>query len=153
MSHVKNAAGQVAAITTVLLLAACGGSDSIAGPTELTFAPELGIDLSQMTQTASGLYLLDVIVGDGAEAVLGSIVTVQFSGWLTNGVLFDSGLFPFTVVDPRVIPGFNEGTLGMKIGGQRKLVMPPNIAFGSAGGGIIPPNATVVFEITLQTIE
>jgi len=153
MSHVKNAAGQVAAITTVLLLAACGGSDSIAGPTELTFAPELGIDLSQMTQTASGLYLLDVIVGDGAEAILGSIVTVQFSGWLTNGVLFDSGLFPFTVGDPRVIPGFNEGTLGMKIGGQRKLVMPPNIAFGSAGGGIIPPNATVVFEITLQTIE
>ncbi len=148
------------AVLTVGLLvgvAGCllGGDSTNTTPVEDgEFAAVLEINLAEMTLSASGLYWIDTEVGTGDEAVEGVTATVQFSGWLKNGFLFDSGMFTFLLDDEtNVIPGFLEGTLGMKVLGVRKLVVPPHLAWGPTGNGPIPPNATVVFEIELLLVE
>ena len=143
-------------VLLALGLAACG--DSTDPLTNDDFAPELGVDLDAMTQTASGLYYQDLVVGDGAEAVTGSAATVHYEGFLANGNKFDSSRdrdepFTFTVGIGRVIPGFDEGVSGMRGGGSRKLVIPPELAYGESGAGtVIPPNATLVFDIELLEV-
>ena len=104
--------------------------------------------------TASGLRITDLVVGDGAEAISGEVVSVNYRGTLTNGKEFDSsygrGPFQFPLGAGRVIRGWDEGVAGMKVGGKRKLVIPPDLAYGERGaGGVIPPNATLVFEVEL----
>jgi peptidylprolyl isomerase len=142
------------ALAVVLSLAACG-DDGPAGPkdpTELEFAPELGVDLARMTKTSSGLYYQDVLVGDGDEAVQGGWVTVHYTGWLHNGTEFDSSRDgePARFNLSNLILGWREGIPGMRVGGKRKLVVPPHLGYGSTGaGGVIPPNATLVFDIEL----
>ena len=130
------------------LLAACGS--------EVTFPPEfdasLNINLAAMTRTGSGLYYQDLAAGAGNAAKAGDRATVGYSGWLPNGQLFDSGTFPFTVGVGQVVAGFDEGVLGMKVGGKRKLVIPPELGYGNQGIGSIPPNSTLVFEVELQKI-
>ena len=107
------------------------------------------------TTTASGLIIEDLIVGSGAEASAGQEVTVHYTGWLTNGTKFDSSKdrddpFVFPLGGGRVIRGWDEGVQGMKIGGKRKLTIPPELGYGARGaGGAIPPNATLVFEVEL----
>lgn len=108
--------------------------------------------------TDSGLKYEDLIVGDGDEAVVGRKVTVHYTGWLTDGTKFDSSLdrkdpFRFPLGGGRVIRGWDEGVQGMKIGGKRKLTIPPQLGYGAAGaGGVIPPNATLVFEVELLEV-
>lgn len=131
---------------------ACG--DDATGPldpTELEFAASLGVDLTQMIKTASGLYYQDLVVGDGAVAQAGDQVTVHYTGWLHDGTEFDSsvGGDPATFPLGGVIAGWQEGVPGMKVGGKRKLVVPPNLAYGKKGRGSIPGNATLVFDIEL----
>ncbi|MDP1614078.1 MAG: FKBP-type peptidyl-prolyl cis-trans isomerase [Sulfuritalea sp.] len=110
--------------------------------------------MSQIT-TASGLVYEDVLVGEGAEACAGQMVTVHYTGWLTNGSKFDSSKdrndpFRFALGRGQVIAGWDEGVQGMKIGGMRKLTIPPDLGYGARGaGGVIPPNATLVFEVEL----
>jgi len=104
--------------------------------------------------TASGLRITDLEVGSGAEAVSGELVSVNYRGTLTNGKEFDSsygrGPFQFPLGAGRVIKGWDEGVAGMRVGGKRKLVIPPDLAYGSRGaGGVIPPDATLVFEVEL----
>ena len=105
--------------------------------------------------TASGLIIEDLTVGNGAEASAGQHVTVHYTGWLTNGSKFDSSKdrdepFEFPLGGGRVIRGWDEGVQGMKIGGKRKLTIPPDLGYGARGaGGVIPPNATLVFEVEL----
>ena len=105
--------------------------------------------------TASGLVYEDTVVGDGAEAKAGQQVTVHYTGWLTNGSKFDSSKdrndpFEFSLGMRQVIGGWDEGVQGMKIGGTRKLTIPPHLGYGARGaGGVIPPNATQVFEVEL----
>ena len=105
--------------------------------------------------TASGLIIEDLIVGSGAEASAGQEVTVHYTGWLTNGTKFDSSKdrddpFVFPLGGGRVIRGWDEGVQGMKIGGKRKLTISPELGYGARGaGGVIPPNATLVFEVEL----
>ncbi len=143
-------------IGLVIGLASCRSlsTESTAPLDDDEFAPFLGIDLTQMNLSATGLYWLDTTVGTGDEAVAGLTATVLFSGWLKNGTLFDTGTFTFILgPEGNVIPGFLEGTLGMKVEGVRKLVVPPELAWGAAGNGVIPPNATVVFEIELLGVE
>jgi FKBP-type peptidyl-prolyl cis-trans isomerase FkpA len=148
------------AVLTVGLLVGVAGCFGLGDSTNTTtlddgeFAPSLGIDLATMNLSPSGLYWIDTQVGTGDEAVEGLTATVQFSGWLRNGVLFDTGEFTF-FLDPEtnVIAGFLEGTLGMKVEGVRKLVVPPHLAWGPEGNGVIPPNATVVFQIELLNLE
>lgn len=130
------------------LLAGCG--DDITFPPE--FDPSLAIDLAAMTKTPSGLYYQDLAPGSGNAVKVGEQATVRYSGWLPNGKLFDSGSFPFTVGAGMVIEGFDEGVLGMRVGGKRKLVIPPGLGYGNQGQGSIPPNSTLIFEVELQKI-
>ena len=109
--------------------------------------------------TASGLVYEDTVVGEGAEAVAGNYVSVHYTGWLTNGEKFDSSKdrdepFEFPLAQRHVIAGWDEGVQGMKVGGTRKLTIPPQLGYGARGaGGVIPPNATLVFEVELLAIQ
>lgn len=105
-----------------------------------------------------GLIIEDISVGEGMEAVAGKRVTVHYTGWLTDGSKFDSSLdrndpFDFPLGSGHVIRGWDEGVLGMKVGGKRKLTIPPEMGYGARGaGGVIPPNATLVFEVELLAV-
>jgi FKBP-type peptidyl-prolyl cis-trans isomerase FkpA len=107
------------------------------------------------TTTPSGLTIEDLTVGSGAAAAAGQKVKVHYTGWLTNGTKFDSSKdrgdpFEFPLGGGRVIKGWDEGVQGMKVGGKRKLTIPPGLGYGARGaGGVIPPNATLVFEVEL----
>lgn len=108
--------------------------------------------------TSSGLEYGDLQVGEGAEAVAGKTVSVHYTGWLTDGTKFDSSKdrnqpFDFVLGGGMVIRGWDEGVQGMKVGGKRKLVIPPQLGYGARGaGGVIPPNATLVFEVELLDV-
>ena len=103
----------------------------------------------------SGLEIEDQIVGDGEEAVAGQTVEVHYTGWLTDGTKFDSShdrdqTFSFKLGGGQVIAGWDQGVAGMKIGGARKLTIPPELGYGERGaGGVIPPGATLVFKVEL----
>ena len=109
--------------------------------------------------TASGLKYWDLKLGGGAEAVKGKTVSVHYTGWLTNGKKFDSSVdrgqpFGFQIGAGRVIKGWEEGVVGMKVGGKRKLEIPPGLGYGAGGyPGAIPPNATLIFEIELLGVK
>jgi FKBP-type peptidyl-prolyl cis-trans isomerase FkpA len=108
--------------------------------------------------SASGLVYEDVVEGSGDEARAGQYVSVHYTGWLTDGKKFDSSKdrnepFDFPLGARHVIAGWDEGVQGMKVGGTRKLTIPPNLGYGARGaGGVIPPNATLVFEVELLAI-
>ncbi len=103
----------------------------------------------------SGLEIEDQIVGEGEEAVAGQTVEVHYTGWLTDGTKFDSShdrdqTFSFKLGGGQVIAGWDQGVAGMKIGGARKLTIPADLGYGERGaGGVIPPNATLVFKVEL----
>ena len=105
--------------------------------------------------TDSGLIIDDIVVGEGDMAVAGQRVSVHYTGWLTDGKKFDSSKdrndpFEFALGERHVIAGWDEGVQGMKFGGTRKLTIPPSLGYGARGaGGVIPPNATLVFEVEL----
>jgi len=111
------------------------------------------------TTTPSGLIIEDVVVGDGAAAAAGQDVKVHYTGWLTDGIMkgrkFDSSKdrndpFVFPLGAGHVIKGWDEGVQGMKVGGKRLLTIPPALGYGARGaGGVIPPNATLLFEVEL----
>lgn len=112
-----------------------------------------------MTTTASGLQYTDEAVGSGQEAHAGDHVVVHYTGTLTDGRKFDSSRdrnkpFEFPLGAGTVIRGWDEGVAGMKVGGRRRLVIPPQLGYGARGaGGIIPPNATLVFDVELVGIR
>ncbi len=107
------------------------------------------------TTTASGLVIEDLVIGEGALAQSGHNATVHYTGWLTDGTKFDSSKdrndpFAFGLGRREVIAGWDEGVQGMRVGGRRKLTIPPALGYGARGaGGVIPPNATLVFEVEL----
>jgi FKBP-type peptidyl-prolyl cis-trans isomerase FkpA len=109
----------------------------------------------QVVTTTSGLKYADLEVGAGEEAKAGQNVKVHYTGWLTNGKKFDSSVdrgqpFSFPLGRGRVIKGWDEGVAGMKVGGRRKLIIPPELGYGASGaGGVIPPNAELIFEVEL----
>ncbi|WP_296228706.1 FKBP-type peptidyl-prolyl cis-trans isomerase [Ralstonia sp. UBA689] len=114
------------------------------------------------TTTPSGLQYEDVVIGDGAEATAGNYVTVHYTGWLYEngqaGRKFDSSKdrndpFAFPLGAGHVIKGWDEGVQGMKVGGTRKLIIPASLGYGARGaGGVIPPNATLLFEVDLLEV-
>ena len=111
------------------------------------------------SEPAADLKIEDVKVGDGKEAADGNSVTVHYTGTLTDGTKFDSSLdrqdpFTFQLGAGAVIKGWEQGVKGMKVGGKRKLTIPPQLAYGEAGaGGVIPPNATLLFDIELIDVK
>ena len=116
------------------------------------------LEASTPTVTASGLGITDLAIGDGDEAISGKKVTVNYRGMLENGKEFDSsygrGPFSFSLGAGQVIKGWDEGVAGMKVGGKRKLTIPPDLGYGSRGaGGVIPPNATLIFEVELLEVN
>jgi FKBP-type peptidyl-prolyl cis-trans isomerase len=121
-----------------------------AGPTKVT---------GDGTTTPSGLQYWDIKVGTGAEARSGQHVKVDYTGWLTNGKKFDSSVgtgrpFEFLIGASQVIKGWDEGVPGMKVGGKRQLRIPGNLAYGKAGyPGLIPPDATLIFDVTLVSVR
>lgn len=145
-------------LTASLALAAC-----IALPASQTFAQEAAV--SAPTLPAIGLQKIDTKIGNGREAIAGSTVVVHYTGWLFNantadqhGKKFDSsvgrGPFSFPLGAGRVIKGWDQGVAGMKIGGKRTLIIPAELGYGERGaGGVIPPNASLIFDVELLDIR
>jgi FKBP-type peptidyl-prolyl cis-trans isomerase FkpA len=137
-----------AAFAALLSLTACGGGGGDSGGNNVVVA-----NPAAFTKT-------DTVVGTGADAVNGKNVTVAYTGWLysttaagNKGAQFDTGSFTFLLGAGKVIAGFDQGVLGMKVGGKRTLLVPSNLAYGVSGQGSIPPNAGLVFEVTLTAVQ
>jgi peptidylprolyl isomerase len=117
----------------------------------------------KMTELANGLKYTDTVVGTGAEATPGHKVSVHYTGWLYNngqkGKKFDSSLdrgqpFSFSLGSHQVIQGWDLGVDGMKVGGKRTLIIPPDLGYGARGaGGVIPANATLMFDVELLKVD
>lgn len=114
---------------------------------------------SRTVTTASGLKYTDLVVGKGASPVAGKQVKVHYTGTLENGKKFDSSVdrnepFSFVIGVGQVIPGWDEGVMTMKVGGKRKLIIPSKLGYGASGaGGVIPPNATLLFDVELLDVS
>ena len=134
----------------VVAVAQTAAKPAAGGPTKVTGAP---------IKTASGLEYWDIKVGTGAVAQTGHQVKVDYTGWLTNGKKFDSSVgtghpFDFMLGGGQVIKGWDEGVAGMKVGGKRQLRIPPDLAYGAKGAaGVIPPNATLIFDVQLIDVK
>ena len=144
-----------------LVLAACGGGDDggDAGSGTGDDAADSGDCPTEPTKTDSGLTIEEIECGDGEEAERGDTLEVHYEGRLEDGTKFDASrdhgsTFEFQVGAGQVIQGWDEGLIGMKIGGVRKLTIPPELGYGAAGAPpAIPPNSTLVFEIELVDIK
>lgn len=135
----------IASFVAILSLAGCGGGTNhsnivVASPANLT--------------------KIDTVAGTGADAVNGKTVTVNYTGWLYSdtaadhkGAQFDAGSFSFLLGSGRAIAGFDQGVLGMKVGGKRTVLVPASLGYGAAGSAAIPPNSGLVFDIELTKVE
>jgi len=148
MVIVKMLSRVVIAIVLALSSAACGGSDSSTSP-------------STPTPPSAPFSQTDLREGTGTTASAGRTVMVSYTGWLydptrpeSKGAQFDSSaMFSFVLGSGNIIPGWNQGVVGMKVGGQRRLIIPPNLAYGSQANGQIPGNSTLVFDIMLLAVN
>ncbi|MDQ5841076.1 MAG: FKBP-type peptidyl-prolyl cis-trans isomerase [Chloroflexota bacterium] len=147
-------------LLTSISLLACGGSADRENSRPLVgFNASLGVDTAAMTKTPSGLRYQDITAGEGAEAAADRTVSVHYTGWLPNGEKFDSSRdrdqpFSFSLGAGQVIAGWDEGVAGMKVGGRRKLVIPADLGYGTAGAPPdIPPGATLVFDVELLDVR
>ncbi len=163
---------RVALLALLAGLSACAGADETSEtpatgtPEPITaeeqrpeFAADLGINLDDMQRSSTGLYTQDLVEGTGLAAREGHVVTVHYTGWLPTGDKFDSSVdrgepYSFQLGRRDVIAGWEEGIEGMRIDGVRRLVIPPDLAYGPRGRpGAIPPNAYLVFEVELLDIK
>lgn len=128
-------------------------------PVDAPGAPGGAQPASNVVTTETGLQYEDLVVGNGPTPQGGQTVTVHYTGWLTNGSKFDSSLdkgqpFQFVLGAREVIRGWDEGVATMRVGGRRRLMVPPQLGYGERGaGGVIPPNATLIFEVELLGVQ
>ena len=120
---------------------------------EAEFDASLNIDLPQMELLDNGVYRRDIVDGDGEQLVFGIFAMVRYTGWLNTGVEFDSGEFGFLMGNNEVVRGFEDGLLGMLVGGTRLIVVPPNLGYGALTVGIIPPGSILIFEAELISVN
>ena len=154
---------RITSLCAVIALGACSedldpgsGGNTPSDPTKDSYAAALGVNLSAMTKRSDALYVQDLVVGTGADAANGKTIGVTYTGWLANGTKFDSNvgsaIFSFALGTAYVIDGWDQGILGMKVGGKRRLVIGSLLGYGSRGSSPgIPPNATLVFDVELKT--
>ena len=144
-----------------VVLGACGNSDAgnMNGPSDPaseTFATALGVNLANMNEIASRLYIQDQVVGTGAQATAGKRLRMRYTGWLRTGSQFDSNTsangFVFTLGVGEVIAGWDIGVAGMREGGRRRIVMGSEYGYGARGSGPIPGHATLVFDVELVAV-
>jgi peptidylprolyl isomerase len=146
-------------VFVVAWLVACGDSPTeVPSPEDLTYAPELNVDFTMMTRRASGLWVQDLEAGTGETVAAGDSAYVLYQGWLPNGVRFDAATNPgspagVVIGVGQLIDGWDEGIPGMKVGGLRRLIIPPHLGYGSSTFGPIPGNSTLVFDVRLQSIR
>ena len=152
----------LASIAFAVALSACASAGPPLPPPRsiesIPFAASLDVDLAKMTKTPSGLYYRDIELGSGMAVKGKMLVRVHYTGWLTNGVKFDSNgpdekPLEVPVGRGRAIKGWDEGLQGMRPGGRRQLVVPSALAYGSEHPGIIPPDAVLVFDILVVSVE
>lgn len=127
-------------------------------PRDVEFAPGLDLDMDRGSILLEGLYCLDTAGGSGEPATSGATVTVHYTGYLPDGTIFDTSVErdPFSLLlgAGQVIPGWEFGLRGMRVGGRRRIVVPPHLAYGPQGvGGVIPPNAVLVFDVELLEMD
>jgi hypothetical protein len=149
------------------VLPACasgGGSAAASGSTPISpiadgdiehtqFSPTLNVQLSKMTRRPDGLYVQDFQIGTGTVAAQSRTAVLRYTGYLTDGKQFDTGEVTVSIGSGKVIRAWDEGVLGMRVGGKRRLVSPPHLAYGSKGAPpAIPPNAVLVFDIELLQV-
>ena len=139
------------------ILAACASSPS-ATIANTTFAPSLGVDTTTMTPLRGGVWYRDLEVGTGAEAARGRTVGVYYTAYFASGGEFESTRSPeepirFELGAGRVIEGWDRGISGMRVGGRRRLVIPPSLAYGRRGTDRVPPNAVLVFDVELIDVR
>ncbi len=151
------AALRLLALAVALPVAACGGDDPVAPTIEnARFASSLGVDLDASTRNPSGLYYRDITVGTGALADTGSVAVVRYSGAFVDGRVFDSGTIndpDFVIGSGWAVPGFEEGIFGMRVGGKRQIIIPPELGYGSLPPSGIPANAILVFTVELLSVS
>ncbi len=148
-------------LLTALTMSACTSSDIAVPPlTQQTSTPSTPASLGNAARTTStGLIIETLATGTGPVAAAGNTVNVHYTGWLTDGTKFDSSRdrnepFKFQLGAGQVIPGWDEGVAGMQPGGKRRLTVPAHLAYGAGGaGGVIPPNAVLIFEVELLSIQ
>lgn len=147
----------VVAVAFIASISIAGCGDTAGSPTQKPVTS--GASTASTTPVAANLKIEDLVVGTGPTAKKGDRVTVDYTGWLTDGTKFDSSLdrnqpFAFTLGAGQVIAGWDQGVAGMMVGGKRKLTIPPELGYGAKGaGGTIPPNATLVFEVEMKKIN
>lgn len=142
---------------SLLVVAACTIGDPLGSLTpatveETTFAASLGVDLTKSTRTQYGDYIRDLVVGTGALVASGDSISVRYTGWLSDGTVFDSNLtnaLPYGVRlgAGQVIPGWDDGIVGMRVGGTRQILVPPAMAYGFYNYGPIPGNSVLAFSV------
>jgi FKBP-type peptidyl-prolyl cis-trans isomerase FkpA len=159
-TRIRQSAARAALIAFVACIACGGDSTSPAGsdPTADTFASSLGVNLASMTKLSNALYVQDQVVGAGPLVANGQTLVVVYTGWLTDGTKFDSDagaptLFSFVLGKRAVIAGWDQGIVGMHVGGKRLLVIGSDLGYGAQGSGPIPPNATLVFTVQIAAAQ
>ena len=140
-----------------LLLSACSADSLPTGPdiASATFATALGVNIPASTKTATGLYYRDIAAGSGATVVSGQKLVVRYTGWLINGTQFDANQtgYAFTIGTGAVITGWDQGIVGMKVGGTRQLIIPPSLAYGATANNSIPGYSILVFNVTVISAQ
>jgi FKBP-type peptidyl-prolyl cis-trans isomerase FkpA len=154
-------------VAAAFVLLGCGGGgtsgssvstapvpQALPGDVERTnFASSLGVHLDAMSKHASGLYVQDLAMGTGAVALRGRSIIVRYTGWLADGKQFDSGEITVALGTNKTIRAWEEGLLGMRVGGKRRLVVPPALGYGARGSGdVIPPDAVLVFDMEVLSV-
>lgn len=141
-------------LVVAIVIPACAQKEQAAAPA----GKKTGAATANAVKTPSGLAYVDLVQGTGPAPVAGKPVKVHYTGWLENGTKFDSSVdrgepFVFAIGAGQVIPGWDEGVMSMKVGGKRKLIIPSKLGYGTEGaGGVIPPNATLIFEVELLDV-
>ncbi|GAM08128.1 FK506-binding protein [Geobacter sp. OR-1] len=143
-------------LVVAIVIPACAQKEAQSAGTVKSAIPELK---AKSVTTPTGLSYQDAKVGTGASPIKGKPVKVHYTGWLVNGTKFDSSVdrnepFQFVIGAGQVIPGWDEGVMTMKVGGKRRLTIPANLGYGARGaGGVIPPNATLIFDVELLDVQ